>query len=93
MKMSASAIEKMELKDGENQTEQASGTPEIGAEGENLSDELNASQWSVMSFDDVAVRGLSYEEAVRWLAKLRSQNVHGLCIVTDEAANRFSSKH
>lgn len=89
--MTARATEKMESKDVKNQT--ASENAAEAAREADFSEELGAPRWSVMSFDEVAVRGLSYEEAARWLDKLRSQNVHGLCIVTDEAANRFSRKN
>lgn len=45
--------------------------------------------WSVISFEAVAVSGLTYQEAQIWLRKLKNQNVSGLCIITDEAASRF----
>lgn len=52
--------------------------------------ELAAPRWSVVTFESVAVSGLSYDEAAEWLNKLNKQKVSGLCIVTDEAAARIS---
>ena len=52
--------------------------------------ELAEPRWSVVSFESVAVHGLSYTEARNWLEKLQKQNIAGLCIVTDEAAARLS---
>jgi len=54
------------------------------------SSELNQPRWSVVSFESVAVRGLTYTDARNWLEKLQKQNIAGLCIVTDEAAARIS---
>ncbi|MDQ3800487.1 MAG: hypothetical protein M3384_13645 [Acidobacteriota bacterium] len=54
--------------------------------------ELNEPCWSVVSFESVAVHGLTYAEARGWLEKLQKQNVAGLCIVTDEAASRFAGQ-
>ena len=52
--------------------------------------ELAAPCWSVVSFEAVAVSGLSYGEAVKWMENLRRQKVSGLCIITDKAAARTS---
>lgn len=54
--------------------------------------ELNEPCWSVVSFESVAVHGLTYAEARSWLEKLQKQKVSGLCIVTDEAASRFAGQ-
>lgn len=54
-----------------------------------FSGELNEPRWSVVSFESIAVSGLPYDEAKKWLAKLEKQKVAGLCIVTDEAAARI----
>lgn len=51
--------------------------------------ELSQPRWAVVSFESVAVRNLSYDEAKIWVEKLEKQNVSGLCIVTDEAAARM----
>jgi hypothetical protein len=63
------------------------------AETENeVSSELNEPRWSVVSFESVAVHGLPYAEAQKWLEKLQKQNISGLCIITDEAAARISGR-
>ena len=57
---------------------------------ENSATELETAQWSVVSFEGVAMSGLSYEEARQWVEKLNAQKISGLCIITDEAAARIS---
>ena len=52
--------------------------------------ELEQATWSVITFEGVAVSGLTYEEAHQWLDKLSQQKISGLCIVTDEAAARMA---
>lgn len=53
--------------------------------------ELELANWSVITFEGVAVSNLTYAEARDWLGKLNGQKISGLCIVTDEAAARMSS--
>lgn len=62
------------------------------AENETGSSELNEPCWSVVSFESVAVHGQTYADAKNWLEKLQKQNIAGLCIVTDEAAERISGQ-
>lgn len=57
-----------------------------------LASELQEQRWSVVSFESVAVRNLTYDEARIWLEKLQKQKISGLCIVTDEAADRLTEK-
>ena len=57
-----------------------------------VSSELSEPRWSVVSFESVAVHGLTYADAKSWLEKLQKQNVSGLCIITDEAAARMSKQ-
>ena len=52
--------------------------------------ELDAPHWSVVSFEAVAISGVSYSEAVRGMENLSKQKVSGLCIITDDAAARIS---
>ncbi|MGI9035597.1 MAG: hypothetical protein ACR2GD_06115 [Pyrinomonadaceae bacterium] len=52
--------------------------------------ELSEPRWSVVSFESVAVSGVSYNKAVEFIEKLNAQKVSGLCIITDEAAARVS---
>jgi len=58
--------------------------------GENHPSELAEQRWSVVTFESRAAAGLTYGEAVRKLDELREENKFGLCIVTDEAAERVN---
>ncbi len=80
--MSAILKEMPETEISEEQTAQSNEPETTG--------ELELANWSVITFEGVAVSGLTYEEAHRWLAKLNEQRISGLCIVTDEAAARMS---
>ena len=53
-------------------------------------EELELANWSVITFEGVAVSNLTYAEAREWLDKLNGQKISGLCIVTDEAAARMA---
>lgn len=57
---------------------------------EDVSSELKLPRWSIVTFEGVAMSGLDYEEALKWLEKLDQQKISGLCIVTDDAAARIS---
>lgn len=54
--------------------------------------ELSESRWSVVTFERCAANGLTYSEAVEKLKNLQAQKISGLCIVTDEAAQRVRNK-
>lgn len=56
--------------------------------GEQINSEMNQPLWSVITYESVAVSGLTYAEALEWVEKLQKQKVSGLCIVTDSAARR-----
>jgi len=60
--------------------------------GKNLSSELNEPRWSVVTFEICAANGLTYDEAAKELKKLEAKKTSGLCIVTDEAAEKVKSK-
>ncbi len=60
--------------------------------GENPSSELAEPRWSVVTFESRAASGLTYDQAVQKLDELRAENKFGLCIITDEAAERVNSK-
>ena len=62
---------------------------ESASSSEEFTSELKLSGWSIVTFEGVAVSGLDYEEATKWLRKLEEQKISGLCIVTDEAAERI----
>lgn len=55
------------------------------------SSELSETRWSIVTFETIAARGLSYDEALRAIKDLEQQKKNGLCIVTDEAAARASN--
>ena len=50
--------------------------------------ELNEAHWAVISERGVEASGLSYDDAVILRRELDGEKIYGLCIVTDEAAER-----
>ena len=85
----------MDVKDEKNQTSDNLTTAQENAPAESaeesdefFSSELTAPIWSVVSYEAVAISNLTYAEAIKWVEKLKAQNVSGLCIVTNEAAER-----
>lgn len=52
--------------------------------------ELDEPRWSVVSFDKREAGSLRYAEAAGLMSILDARGVAGLCVVTDEAANRLS---
>ncbi len=70
----------------------AENSDEISAAGEDFKSELDAPIWSVVTFENCAASGLSYQEASEKLGKLKTEKVSGLCIITDEAAARLTAK-
>jgi len=56
-----------------------------------VSGELNAPRWSVVSFEKCIASNLTYRQASDKLNELNAEKVSGLCIVTDEAAERVGS--
>ena len=61
--------------------------PQRDNENTNTS-ELDLPRWSVISFERCEASGLTYRQASEKLIELQAQKVSGLCLVTDEAANR-----
>ncbi len=51
--------------------------------------EMDQPRWSVVSFDRREAGGLSYSQALALLSDLDDRGVAGLCIVTDDAAERI----
>ena len=51
--------------------------------------ELAALCWSVVSFDKCEAKNLTYGQAEQKMRDLSAQKVSGLCIVTDETAERI----
>ncbi|MCU0238096.1 MAG: hypothetical protein MUC29_01530 [Pyrinomonadaceae bacterium] len=73
----------------ENQDfEETETAQEVAPTVEEESKELKELRWSVITFENCAVKGLTYNEALNWREKLFNQGLSGLCIVTDEAAER-----
>ncbi len=60
------------------------------AHNKNPSSELNKPCWSVVTFENCAASGLTYDEAAGELEKLAARKVSGLCIVTNETARRVA---
>ena len=58
-------------------------------EEEQIVSELEMPMWSVIGFESVIKSGLTYIEAQEVIASKQKESVRGLCIVTDEAAERF----
>ncbi len=77
----------------ENENAESRETPIANEEydqgAEDFSGELNESRWSVISFEKCAAKNLSYDEAAQKLQELEQQDIAGLCIVTDETAERM----
>lgn len=97
--MSAQMQEALDMNTENQETPKSEDTPAIqdsqaAAEKsdstETVSSELKLPGWSIVTFEGVAMSGLNYEEALKWLTKLDEQKISGLCIVTDEAAARIS---
>ena len=53
--------------------------------------ELAEPIWSVVTYETVAASGLTYDEAAKLAERLKAERVSGLCIITDEAAERITS--
>ena len=73
----------MAVEEQENQTETTQ-------TAEDFSSELNKPRWSVISFETCAAKNLTYAEAEQKMSELEQAKVSGLCIVTDETAERIS---
>lgn len=56
---------------------------------EMFSSELAALCWSVVSFEKCEAGSLTYEQAEEKMKELIAQKISGLCILTDEAAERI----
>ncbi|MCS6873574.1 MAG: hypothetical protein RML33_01695 [Acidobacteriota bacterium] len=57
-----------------------------------MKSELEKACWAVITFDSVVAHHLTYEEALSWAERLERQMQNGVCIVTDEVAERIQSK-
>lgn len=50
--------------------------------------ELHQQRWAVISERGVEASGMTYDDALTLLRLLTKDEIHGLCLVTDEAAKR-----
>jgi hypothetical protein len=57
-----------------------------------MTSELEKDRWSVISERGCEASGLTHEEARRLVHRLGGEGRHGLCIITNEAASRFSAE-
>ncbi len=57
---------------------------------EKLASELECPTWSVISFERREAGGLTFANAARHMAELDAAGVSGLCLLTDEAAERVT---
>ena len=55
--------------------------------------ELREPRWSVVSERGCEMSGVNYEEAAGLVGRLRAERIHGLCIISDEAALRYNSNN
>ncbi|MEA2174083.1 MAG: hypothetical protein QOD00_1675 [Blastocatellia bacterium] len=53
-----------------------------------MSEELHERRWSVLSERGCEASKLVYDEAAQLVERLKGEKIHGLCIITDEAARR-----
>jgi len=59
----------------------------------NNESELSEPRWSVVTFEQCAAKNLTYEQAEQKLQELATRKISGLCIITDEAAEKVKSKN
>ncbi len=50
--------------------------------------ELHQQRWAIISERGVEASGMTYDDALTLLRHLTKDKIHGLCLVTDEAAKR-----
>jgi len=63
---------------------------ELAKSADGPESELDTPIWSVISFEQSEASGLTYAEAVAKVKELEQQDIAGLCIVTDDAAERVT---
>jgi hypothetical protein len=55
--------------------------------------ELREQRWSVVSERGCEASGVNYDEAATLVRRLRGEKIHGLCIISDEAARRYRANN
>ena len=86
----------MAVKKKENQMQPEKSTPaETNIPAKDFTSELNEARWAVISFENSMAKDLTYSEAGQKLKELEAENVSGLCIVTNDVAEKVSgsSRH
>lgn len=78
----------MENEEIENQNAQEN----VATADRNSLSELDEQIWSVISFEKRVGKNLKYSEAAELLKKLVGEKVSGLCVITDEAAEKMSGE-
>lgn len=61
------------------------------ASDKKFSGELNAPDWSVVSFETCLASNLTYDKALKKMKQFKAKKISGLCIVTDAAAKRITN--
>lgn len=56
---------------------------------EEKTNELREPLWAVIAFDGPVAKGLTYDEAVEKIKGIPEEEKSGLCVVTNEAADRM----
>jgi hypothetical protein len=56
---------------------------------ENFKSELNKPRWSVITFEGVVEKDLTYMEAAAKIKNLTAEKTSGLCIITSEASEKL----
>ena len=54
--------------------------------------ELGEKRWAVISERGPEESGLTYDQAHQLVRRLRAEGIHGLSIITDEAAHRIARR-
>jgi len=55
--------------------------------------ELREQCWSVVSERGCEASGVNYAEAAGLVRRLRGDGIHGLCVISDEAARRYNANN
>lgn len=79
------------------ENEETENPGELAAVRENNADEnplseLDLPVWSVISFEKRVGKNLKYAQARELLEKFTGEKISGLCIITDEAAEKMSGE-
>ncbi|MCU1289231.1 MAG: hypothetical protein JWN60_1460 [Acidobacteria bacterium] len=77
--------------DSANARNRKTAAKKSGTANAGFANELREPRWSVVSFENRVAKNLSYEQAERKIAELENLKISGLCIITDEAAERISN--